>query len=165
MDPRTLRVLEYDAIRQRLREQASSSLGKELAERLEPATDEATVRRLMAETTQALTVLDHGGKAPLGGVHDVRGQVQNAARGGTLSGRDLLEVADTLYASRRMRTYLVKSEVGAVLVVAHARELSVFPELEGLIEGSIDSRGDVEDRASDQLARVRARVRCEPVDS
>ena len=159
MDPRTLRVLEYDAIRQRLREQASSSLGKELAERLEPATDEATVRRLMAETTQAQAVLDYGGKAPLGGVHDVRGQVQNAARGGTLSGRDLLEVADTLYASRRMRTYLVKSEVGAVLVVAHARELSVFPELEGLIEGSIDSRGDVEDKASDQLAKVRARVR------
>ena len=159
MDARTLRVLEYDAIRQRLREQASSSLGKELAERLEPATDEATVRRLMAETTQAQAVLDHGGKAPLGGVHDVRGQVQNAARGGALSGRDLLEVADTLYASRRMRTYLVKSEVGAPLVVAHARELSVFQELEELIEGSIDSRGEVEDRASDQLAKVRARVR------
>ena len=159
MDARTLRVLEYDAIRQRLREQASSSLGKELAERLEPATDEATVRRLMAETTQAQAVLDHGGKAPLGGVHDVRGQVQNAARGGALSGRDLLEVADTLYASRRMRTYLVKSEVGAPLLLAHARELSVFQELEELIEGSIDSRGDVEDRASDQLARVRARVR------
>ena len=159
MDARTLRVLEYGAIRERLGEQASCALGKELAARLEPAMEPAVVRRLVAETTQARALRAAAGRVPLGGVHDVRAQVLNAARGGVLAARDLLEVTDSLYASRRMRAFLQRGEVDAPLVVERAKQLGVFQEIEQAIEGSIDNRGEVVDGASDQLRTIRARLR------
>jgi DNA mismatch repair protein MutS2 len=159
MDPRTLRVLEYDAIREKLREHASSALGKELAARLEPTTEPAAVRRLVAETTQARALAAQAGRAPLGGIHDVRAQVLNASRGGVLAARDLLEVADTLYASRRMRGFLQRSDMDAPLVAERARELGVFQEIEEAIEASIDNRAEVVDAASDRLRAIRERLR------
>jgi len=158
MDARTLRVLEYDAIRERLAEHASSSLGKELASRLEPATDPSIVNRLVAETTQARELVARSGRVPLGGVHDVRAQVMNAGRGGVLAPRDLLDIADTLYACRRMRAFLQRGEIDAPLVVAKARALGSFQEIEQAIEGAIDNRAEVMDSASDQLRAIRAQL-------
>jgi DNA mismatch repair protein MutS2 len=159
MDARTLRVLEYDAIRQRLRGDAASALGKELAERLRPAEAAADVCALLSETSQARAVLAEGGRAPLGGLHDVRAQVANAARGGALAAVDLLEVADTVYASRRMRTFLLNTEVEAPLVVGRASELGVFRDIEDAVERCIDNRGEVADGASEQLRTIRDRIR------
>ncbi|MCJ7751297.1 MAG: endonuclease MutS2 [Armatimonadetes bacterium] len=159
MDARTLRVLEYDAVRQRLRSQAASSLGKELAERVEPAGDLEQVRRLLAETTQARALLAGGGRPPLGGVHDVRAQVVNASRGGVLSERDLLEVSDTVYASRRMRGYLQQTEIECPLITSRAADLGTFQEIEQAVAASIDNRGEVADTASEQLRAIRTKIR------
>jgi DNA mismatch repair protein MutS2 len=159
MDPRTLRVLEYDEVRKRLRAQAASSLGKELAENLTPATEFQQVQRLLAETAQARALLTGAGRVPLGGVTDVRGQVMNAERGGVLAERDLLDVANTVYASRRMRGFLLKTDVEAPLVTARADDLGVFEDIERAVEQSIDARGEVIDSASDQLRAIRQKIK------
>ena len=159
MDARTLRVLEYDAVRQRLRAQAASSLGKELAENLTPATEFEQVQRLLTETAQARALLAGAGRVPLGGVSDVRPQVMNAERGGVLAERDLLDVANTVYASRRMRTFLLRTEVEAPLVTSRADDLGVFEEIERAVEQSIDSRSEVVDSASEQLRAIRQKIR------
>lgn len=159
MDARTLRVLEYDAVRQRLRGHAASSLGKELAEAVAPVAREDVARRLQAETGQARALLEAAGRAPLGGLHDVRAQLKNAARGGVLAERDLLEVADTAYASRRMQTFLLKTEMEAPFVTSRADRLAAFQDMEQAIEGSIDNRGEVVDQASEQLQSIRGRIR------
>ncbi|HUU54647.1 MAG TPA: endonuclease MutS2 [Armatimonadota bacterium] len=159
MDARTLRVLEYDAVRQRLCAQASSSLGKELAEAVEPAAEFEQVRRLLAETTQARALLAGRGRPPLGGVHDVRAQVINASRGGVLAERDLLEVSDTVYASRRMGSYLQNADVEAPFITSQAANLGVFVEIEQAVGASIDNRGEVVDTASEQLRALRMKIR------
>ncbi len=159
MDARTLRVLEYDAVRKLLRGHAASSVGKELAEGIEPVGEPEAARRLQSETAQARIVLTDAGRPPFGGVHDVRAQVANAAREGVLSGGDLLEVADTAYASRRMRTFLLDTADYAPLLAPRARELTVFQDIEEAVASSIDNRGDVLDEASEQLQSIRARIR------
>ncbi len=159
MDPRTLRVLEYDEVRKRLRAHAASSLGRELAENLTPATEFQQVQRLLAETAQARALLAGAGRVPLGGVTDVRAQVMNAERGGVLAERDLLDVANTVYASRRMRSFLQRTEVEAPLVTSRAEDLGVFEDIERAVEQSIDSRGEVVDSASEQLRSIRQRIR------
>ena len=159
MDPRTLRLLEYDAVRKRLRAQAASSLGKELAESLTPATEFEQVQRLLAETRQARALLTGAGRVPLGGVTDVRAQVMNAERGGVLAERDLLDIANTVYASRRMQTFLQRAQVEAPLVTGRADDLGVFEDIERAVEQSIDSRGEVVDSASEQLRAIRQKIR------
>ncbi|UCC68796.1 MAG: endonuclease MutS2, partial [Armatimonadota bacterium] len=159
MDARTLRVLEYDAVRKLLRGHAASSLGKELAGALEPAEGADAARRLQAETVQARAILEGAGRPPLGGLHDVRAQVTNAARGGVLAERDLLDVADTVYASRRMRGFLLNTDIQGALVTSRAGQLGVFQDIEQAIESSIDNRGEVVDGASEQLRDIRGRIR------
>jgi DNA mismatch repair protein MutS2 len=158
MDARTLRVLEYGAIRQRLASHATCSLGKELAAQMLPAADPPAVLRLLDETSQARALVDASGRPPFGGVTDVRGQVMNAARGGLLAPRDLLDVANTLYGSRRMKTYLSRSPIEAALVTGHAEGLGEFLEIEQAVERSIDNRGEVVDSASEELEATRRRV-------
>jgi len=159
MDPRSLRVLEYDAMRKRLREHAASSLGKDLAERIEPASDFDSVQRLLTETAQARTLLAGSGRPPLGGVTDVRAQAINASRGGILTERDLLDVTSTAYASRRMRGYLLKTDIEAPLITARANDLITFEPIEEAIAQSIDNRGELLDSASDRLRTIRRRIR------
>ncbi|MBN1459226.1 MAG: endonuclease MutS2, partial [Armatimonadetes bacterium] len=158
MDARTLRVLEYDAIRQRLRAQAACSLGKDLAEQLQPASDFEEVSQLLATTTQARSLLA-AGRPPLGGVYDVRGQILNASRGGVLAERDLVDVASTAYASRRMRIYLEKTQVEAPFVSDKAKQLGAFEDIERAVEQSIDNRGEVLDTATDTLRAIRQKIR------
>ena len=50
MDKELQRVLEYDKIRFLLREEAGSSLGRELAEKLLPSADRAEIEGWLAET-------------------------------------------------------------------------------------------------------------------
>jgi DNA mismatch repair protein MutS2 len=159
VDARTVRVLEYDAVRQRLSQHAASALGKELAGRVEPVCEGEEVRRLLAETAQARALAAAAGRAPLGGVVDVRAQVENASRGGVLAERDLLDVSGTLYAARRMRGFLLNGESEAPLVVRRAEELGEFREIEEAIESSIDNRGEVVDGASERLKTIRGRIR------
>jgi DNA mismatch repair protein MutS2 len=151
-------VLEYEAIRQRVAAHATCSLGKELALRMQPATEMDTVLRLLEETKQARTLAEASGRPPFGGVTDVRGQVMNAGRGGVLAPRDLLDIANTLYGSRRMKAYLSRSQVEAPLVTRHGDGLGEFPEIEQAVERSIDNRGEVVDSASDELQAIRHRV-------
>ncbi len=158
MDARTLRVLEYDAVRQRLAARAACSLGKELALQITPSAKLSDVRRLLDETQQARDLVAEGGRPPLGGVSDVRAQVMNAGRGGVLAARDLLDVSNTLYAARRMRSFLQQVEADAPLVADRLPRLGAFQELEQAIELCIDNRAEVLDSASDGLRATRQRV-------
>lgn len=159
MDARTLRVLEYDAIRQRLAARAACSLGKELARALTPATTRKEVQRLLDETQQARDLVAEAGRPPLGGAADVRAQVRAASRGGALAPRDLLDIANTVHASRRMRAFLRQAEERAPLLAERAPRLGVFPEIEESIARAIDHRGEVLDTAGEELRAIRARMR------
>src|SRR5690349_12465221 len=95
MNPHSLRVLEFDAIRERVVGAASFSLGQELAMAMEPSPREDEVKRLLSETTEAVRLLSSPGGPGMGGVHDIRPALRAAAVGGTLEAPTLLEVADT----------------------------------------------------------------------
>jgi len=55
MNEKVLKVLEYDKIIEKLTDRASSTPGKELAEKLVPSVDFEEVKRSLKETTDAVT--------------------------------------------------------------------------------------------------------------
>ncbi|HBN28812.1 MAG TPA: hypothetical protein DD421_07215, partial [Clostridiaceae bacterium] len=57
MNERTLRVLEYDKIKNMLMENAESSLGKELCSNLKPSTSEYEVKDSLKETQEAIDII------------------------------------------------------------------------------------------------------------
>ncbi len=162
MNQRTLRGLELDKVLSRLAAETATVVGQELALATRPEVELSVVRARQQETSEARALLDRGKELNLGGVRDVRRAVRLAAAGGVLEPSELGAVADTLRAASRLRAFFfgragVSQDVPALAAVAGRLEAP-----EGLLEAierAITDRGEVADRASAELGRIRQRIR------
>ncbi|OPX04856.1 endonuclease MutS2 [Geobacillus proteiniphilus] len=159
---KVLHTLEFDKVKEQLAEHASSPLGLEKIDALIPSSDLEEVAAWLDETDEAAAVLRMRGYAPLDGVVDIRPHLKRAAIGGTLSPQELLEVAATAAASRKMKRLIMDlhEEYGGLARLAgYADELVEVPALEEDIRRSIDDHGEVLDAASDRLRSLRGQIR------
>lgn len=158
MDAHTLGLLEFDKVRELLASYTASSLGKELARQLEPATDAEKVRAELALVTEMVAALGQGLAPPFAGLHDVRLTVRRAAIGAQLTPEQLLDVADTLNctgAIYRYRMRLGSPYLRLADMLAQVEDLGMVAKT---ITGCIDGRGHVLDMASRELAQVRQKL-------
>ncbi|MGL4649637.1 MAG: endonuclease MutS2, partial [Caldilineaceae bacterium] len=158
MHPRTLAVLEYGKILDRVAARCAFSGGQERALALLPSDDLVTVHTWLAQTAEAVRLLEQKSDIHFGGVRDVRPYADKAARSAMLLAPELLEVRQTLLRARALRTLLTRIESG----FPHLSELGVAiehcDELTAQIGRCISDRGDVQDSASDALLRIRAEL-------
>ena len=84
MDNKSFKVLEFDKIIDILKTKASSSLGLNKIEKLEPSSDFEEVKYRLQETTEAQSILIKRGHVSLGGIHDVLDKVKRAEIGASL---------------------------------------------------------------------------------
>jgi DNA mismatch repair protein MutS2 len=158
MDSKTLHVLEYDKILERLSRFCDFSASADLARALQPSNnfDEAT--RLLAETTEARFLLSTH-DLTIGGSHDIRPSADLAARGGVIDPQQLLEIKSTLIACRDLKKSFARVPEKAPRLAQIAVGL---PEPFGIIDAItrvLSERGEVLDSASDKLANIRREVR------
>lgn len=159
MDPRTLRVLEFDKILARLAQFTSFSLGNERVRALLPTDDIRQAEEWQAETREARRLLDEKSDVHLGGVHDLRPLVEQATRGSTLVPQDLLDIRSTLVRARTLQRTLGRLTETFPHVADVAARISVPQALLDEIGRCVDERGEVLDSASDALARIRRELR------
>ena len=107
MDTKTLHVLEYSKVLERLMVHCDFSASSDLARQLAPTESYELARALLADTTEARRLLSSQ-DLTIGGAHDIRPQVISAARGGRLEAKDLLNIQNTLVATRNLRRSLEK---------------------------------------------------------
>ncbi|HEX9114601.1 MAG TPA: endonuclease MutS2 [Anaerolineae bacterium] len=159
MDQRTLRILEFDKVRDRLARLASFSLGEERARALEPVDDIRLVREWQAETREAVRLLAEKSDVHLGGVHDLRPLVEQAVRGSVLVPQDLLDVRGTLQRARSLQRTLGRLEDQFPHVADISLRILVPQALVEEIGACIDERGEILDTASEALGRIRRDLR------
>ena len=159
MDDRVLTKLEYPKIIEQLVGSASTVTGKEMAGALLPMRSPAAISIALEETTQAKDLQRLYPMFSLGGVHDIRAMEQKAAMGGVIDSREFLLLLDTLRASSRIRTFLANPDLPFPLIREAASGLHPLPSLENEISRKITTEGEVADRASPDLARIRAKLR------
>ncbi len=159
MDERSIRVLEFHKIKERLKAYAATSLGKELADSVAPVTCAEEVRRRQRETTEGRAILSAGKDLSLGGVRDIRSILERAAIGGILAPEELLDVSSTLSAAMRLRKFITGLDSDFEILRGHAEEIAPQPGIVREIERCIDEYGNVVDNASPELARIRSQIR------
>lgn len=163
MQERVLHVLEFNKIRELLKEHASSSLGKEKALKLMPSGDINEVLKRQEQTDEALTVLRLKGSAPFGGLSDIRPSVKRAQIGGTLGPQELVAVSAVLYASRQMKQFIEKltqeEEVSLPHLEQLVSEIGIYLKEEKEIQRCIRDDGEIVDDASDKLKAIRGQIR------
>ncbi len=154
MDERSLRVLEFDKILAQLAEHTASSLGQALVWALRPATHPKVVQQRLHNTTEARKLLERYGPMPLGGLTDIRTALKRARAQFSLSGSELLAVADVIYCAERLRAYMAQGENVAPTLAALASSLSDQSPVRERIEETLDEEGNVRPDASNELKRL-----------
>jgi len=158
MDSKTLNVLEYPKILERLAGFCDFSASMALARSLEPTDSFDLAISRIAETTEARKLLSIQ-DVTIGASHDIRPAADLAARSGVLDPHALLDIKSTLIACRELKKTFDKKE-------------GEFPRLALIVEGLPDShgivdaitrvlseRGEVLDSASVKLADIRRNLR------
>jgi len=154
MNPKYLRILEFDKIRARVAAHTAFSASTALAHALTPSTNAEEIARWQAETSEARLLLEQNISAGVQGARDVRPLTQHARRGVLLTPGDLLDVRQTLLVARTLRRSLTRLALCPRLV-ERATGLVELPALVEAIEHAINDRAEVVDTASDELARLR----------
>lgn len=154
----TLELLEWPRLAQQLASFASTRAGARHCSALVPPLDFGESQRRLAETTELLGLdgLTEGGLS-FSGAADIGATVSLCAKGGVAPGEDLLAVATTLAAARRLRRQIDAPEVRPVCSALVA-ELRTLPELEQRLHFCLEEGGRVADRASEALQAVRRQL-------
>lgn len=161
MQERTLKVLEFNKIKDRLKEYAITTSSKEIIDKLEPYETIYEVKRKLKETDEALDLLITKGNPPFEGLHDVKEGVERAKKGGILSAGQLLKIGGMLKCSRRFKDYISRrdDETPHLILEDLAYILTPVKQLEDIIELSIISEEEISDKASSTLSSIRRNLK------
>ena len=159
MDEKTLKVLEYPRVLERLSSYAAFSLSAEMALALRPTEDMDIARLRQARTSEARRLLSINSDISVSGARDITAKIDLARRGGVLDAVDLLDVKNTLIAARELARSLERQTEQYPHLAAIALR---FPPPAGVVDAitrAISERGEVMDSASDALAAIRRNVK------
>jgi DNA mismatch repair protein MutS2 len=159
LDGRTLKKLEFDKVIQMLADCCGSFLGKERAEKLTPSSDLDEVVSALEETSEAKEILRFNPGFTLGGVRDVRKEVERAALGAILEPEDFLDISGTCAASRKAKVFVSNLKGSYPLIMELSRDLGIFKSIETAVNEAVTADGGIADTASDQLFSLRKRMR------
>lgn len=159
MDSKTLQVLEYHKVRERLKAFCDFSASMELALALEPTDSFDLAIARLAETSEARLLFSTNDNIGIGGAHDIRQAVHLAARGGVLDPQQLLDVKSTLISCRELKKSLERKtdEYPRLSHIAVG-----LPAPHGIVDSItriLSDRGEVLDSASLKLADLRREIK------
>ncbi len=157
MDARSIALLEFPLVRERLAARTSFEPSRRLAEALEPSADPVIVARGLDETDQARGLLQERPGVGIGGAHDIEPWVGRAARGGRLEALQFMDIVETLDAAVRLSTALSDERRPLLRDVGH--RLHALPALRSTLARSFDPAGELLDTASPRLGALRSAVR------
>ena len=157
-----LAKLEFPHVLSKLAALCQFSVGVERARELGPSSEPQRVAYLLDVTAEAMTLLGEQPDFGVGGIRDIRSQIERAEKGGRLQPSDLLLVADSLYAIHTLRTRFSKiaeRETRYPRMSEFAEGLPNLTALESQLHRTVSSAGEILDSASENLATYRREAR------
>lgn len=161
LDNKILQTLDYAKIVYKLGQHAATALGKSVVDALHPSSDLENVKHALEVTDEAYKADRLKGNAPFGGIADIKPSLLRSRIGGTLNPAELLEIAETVRGSRRLKRHIhaLHDDHPIPLLAATAEQLTEHKALEDAILMCIDDQAEVMDSASAELASIRRELR------
>ncbi len=157
MDPRSVVILEFPLVRDRLAERTSFGPSRRLAEALQPQSDAVLVKRALDETDEARALIEERTGVGIAGARDIGPAIERAARGGRLDAQQFLDLWSTLDAVAALKPNL--EDARRPLLRDLGRGLHPLPAISSTLARSFDPAGELLDTASPRLGGLRAAVR------
>ena len=160
MDDKTLADLEFDAIRESLRQETSTPLGAMRAPALCPATVADEVLRANGLTLESVRHLEERGALPFGTLTDPEPVLDRlGVAGSDASPLEIQELLAVMKSGRDVKSALALAREPFPRLWAEARDLPDLGNLIRFLDGKIGPQGDVLDHASDDLMTIRRDIR------
>lgn len=153
MQERTLEVLEYGKILEKLSKEARSNLVKKKILNLTPMTDIDDIREELEQASQMLAVIKRFGNIDLFGLYDFTNMVSYIRKKGILEAYELLQINDLLRVSEYLKEY--GKDISEPYIKDMFDRISTNEFLEKEIERSIISEDEIADNASSTLRNIR----------
>lgn len=157
MNSKALRVLEFDKIKNIIKNYTVTEAGKALIDELKPYENLYDVKEHIQETKEAFKLLVTKGAPPFEGLYDVREAIGRAEKGSTLMPGQLLRIANMLRSARRFKDYVGhKEEEEAFRVIENiCAGITPLKNIEDTIFMAIEGEEEVSDKASGTLYNIR----------
>ena len=155
----TLKLLDFDQVRQRLADHTTFYEARKLALEIQPSFDPGHIETLQRETADAKALLEEVGDLTLQSDTDTSEAVTRAALGGVLTGNELLAVAESLEVHRRARSSVRRAADCAPIMAELADIIPDLREIQRQVRSKITRRGEVSENATPSLRALRSQVR------
>ncbi len=152
-------ILELPSVLSMLAAEAASEPAREEALSITPSADVFEVRRRLAETSAAKTMMSVGGSPGFSGLRNVSGALARADAGGMLNTMELLDIAGVLRAARNAKTYASGDRQEKTAISYLFLSLKTNKALEEKITTSILGENEISDSASSELYDIRRHMR------
>ena len=153
MREKTLEVLEYQKILQKLSIEARSRLVKNQILNLTPMTDANDIKTELDQTAQMVGVIKSFGNIDLFGLYDFTGIISYVRKKGVLEPFELLRVNDMLRVSEYLKDY--GRDIDQPYIKDMFDRVSINEFIKEEIERSIISEDEIADNASSELRNIR----------
>ena len=159
MDKKTLRVLEFPKVLERLAERTAFSGSAKLARATVPTDDLHEARRRLGQTSEARRLLQSRPNTTIGGARDICPQIEAAQRSVVLPIPEILEVKGTLISARNLARIFEKTAGDLPYLTEIAAQIPPPLGLIDAISQVINDHGEIPDNASPELSRIRKEMR------
>ncbi|OGI26875.1 MAG: hypothetical protein A2287_06565 [Candidatus Melainabacteria bacterium RIFOXYA12_FULL_32_12] len=154
-EKRTLKVLEWSTILKNLAQHATSEIGKARCLSAPTYSNTDTIKSELKNTTEAKFLLDQAIYPPLGGIRNIVDLIGLTKIGQTLKNQELIDIASTIGASRRLKSFFSKYQEETPNLFHISQNLFENKKLEEDILNTFDDSCEVADNASPELRRLR----------
>lgn len=161
MEQKTLKVLEFDKIIDKLTTYAASLGAKELCQNLHPSDSLMEIEENQRQTADALKRIYRKGSLSFGGIFDIRGSMKRLEIGATLGMGELLQIMSLLECTAKVKQYGqhdLEEELRDSLDESF-EFLEPIPSLTKEIKHCIISDEEMADEASPALSHIRRSMR------
>ena len=154
----SISLLEWDTLKVHLSSFASTKMGKEAILAFElPSIFEKT--RVLLDETKEINDLESQLEKNISfnGVYDIAKNMEICFKGGVISAKELLEIAETISSARKLKKTILNFGIRPVLS-ALLNKLVDHNQLEKIIKNGIETSGRISNNASDKLKNLRHEI-------
>jgi DNA mismatch repair protein MutS2 len=162
MDTHVLKKLDYQKIKELLKEELFTFSGRENLKNLEPSSDFAIVVKWQQETTEMKNILEQHSSPPFIPLeNDIKEEIKQAQiQDSILTQKSLFYIARMLECFHLMKEFLEKlSPEQYPLIREKGANVKLFRILEKTIKDSINEELQIVDDASPLLKKIRQKIR------
>jgi dsDNA-specific endonuclease/ATPase MutS2 len=153
MNNTTLTKLQFEELKNIVKDFCVSNLGKNMIQKLLPSSNIQTVKNRLLETSEGKILLESS-TVPLQGIVNIDNIIINIEKDGVLNPEQLRNVSDFLRGCRKIKFYMKDKEFYAPTLMSYSYSIRELENVEEEINNSIHNN-IIDSNATKELKRIR----------